>query len=237
VPTSARESGKYEQFALYDDMLFNLISVGSNDPLRWVQCLPSSCRARVLEECHGAPTSGHGGTYKTFHRVRQHYYWPKMNDDVKSYVQSCQVCQAQKIERKKPPGLMGATPKVPKPFEMPCSDLIGPLPRSTKGNTCLLVCVEYFSKYVYVKALRDTKAKKVVDFIENEIFLVHGAPRTILVDNGRQYVSNEFKNLCARYDVDVRYNIPRTPRNNPTERYNQTLETMMRTYVGDRQKD
>jgi len=186
---------KYEQFALYDDMLFKLISVGSNDPLRWVQCLPSSCRARALEECHDAPTSGHGGTYKTFHRVRQHYYWPKMNDDVKGYVQSCQVCQAQKIERKKPPGLMGSTPKVTKPFELLCSDLIGPLPRSTKGNTCLLVCVDYFSKYVYLKALRDAKAKKVVDFIENEIFLVHGAPRTILVDNGRQYVSKEFKNL------------------------------------------
>jgi len=37
--------------------------------------------------------------------------------------------------------------------------------------------------------------------------------------------------------VDIRYNIPRTPRNNPTERYNQTLETMMRSYVGDRKKD
>jgi len=134
------------------------------------------------------PTSGHGGTYKTFHRVRQHYYSAKMNDDVKSYVQSCPVCQAQRIERRKSPGFKGSTPKVTKPSEMICSDLIGPLPSSTKGDNSPLVCIHYFSNYVYLKALRDAKAKKVVDFIENQIFLIHGAHRNMCRKNSRTCV-------------------------------------------------
>ena len=43
------------------------------------------------------------------------------------------------------------------------------------------------------------------------------------MDNGKQNVSKEFQKLCAKYDVDIRYNIPRTQRNSSTERYNQTL--------------
>jgi len=160
----------YQQFALYDEMLFKLISVGSSEPLRWVQCLPVTCRVKALEESHDSPTSGHCGTFKTFERVRKNYYWPKMREEVKSYVQSCPICQAQKVDHRLAPGLMGSTPKVTRPFELLCSDLIGPLPRSTKRNTCLLVCVDVFSKYVYLQPLRDAKAKKVVEFVEKDIY-------------------------------------------------------------------
>lgn len=100
----------------------------------------------------------------------------------------------------------------------------------------MLVCVDLFTKYSFVKPLRDAKAIKVVDFIEKEIFLTFGAPRTILVDNGPQYVSKEFAQMCERYGVDRRYNIRYTPRNNPTERYNQTLGTMIRSYCDENQR-
>jgi len=62
--------------------------------------------------------------------------------------QECSVCQEQEVERAKPPGLMGSSPKVTLPFEVLCTDLIVQLPRSTKGNTCLLVTVDLFSKFV-----------------------------------------------------------------------------------------
>ena len=217
------EPENYEQFGMRDDMLFKLIAVGGSAPLRWVQCLPKVSREKALRECHDAPTCGHCGNFKTFQRVRQSYYWPKMAKDVKNYVRSCPTCQLQKIERRKPPGLLGSSPKVSRPFELLCSDFVGPLPRSTKGNTSLLVCVDYFSKYVFLKPMRDAKAKAMCDYIEREIFLVYGCPRAILVDKGVQYRSREFTSLCARYNVDIRSNIKYIPRNNPTERYNQIV--------------
>ena len=210
-------------------MLFKSISVGADVPLRWVQCLPASHREEASRQCHDDLTSGHQGHFKTFQRLRQNFYWRKMAEDAKGYVRRCEECQRQKSERRKPPGLMGSSPRVKRPFELLCSDLIGPLPSSSKGNTSLLVCVDFFSKFVFLKPLRDAKARVVCDFIENEIFLVYGCPRVMRVDNDPQYKSKEFVWLCARYNVEIGPNIRYTPPKNLTERYNQCVETMLRS--------
>jgi len=96
--------------------------------------------------------------------------------------------------------------------------------------------VDYFTKFVFLKPFRDAKARAVCDYIEKEIFLTYGCPRAILVDNGVQYRSREFTSLCARYNVEIRSNIKYTPRNNPTERFNQTVETMIRSYIEANQR-
>jgi len=230
------EPENYEQFRKHDDMLLKLISVGRESPLRWVQCLPEVSRRRALQDCHDSPTSGHAGHFKTFQRLRQLYYWPKMEEDCKAYVRSCRICQEQKVDRRKPPGLMGSSRKVTRPFELLCSDFVGPLPRSRKGYNNLLVCVDYFSKYVFLKPTRNAKAKTLCDTLENEIFLVYGCPRTICVDSGPAYKSKELKALCAKYNVTIGKNIYYMPRNNPTERYNQTVETMLRSYIESNQR-
>ena len=101
---------EYEKFALRDDPLFKLISVGNNQPLMWVQCVPKECREAALREAHDVPTSGHGGNVKSFHRLRRKYYWPKMHQEVKEYVKACSVCHQQKMERVKPAGMLGSSP-------------------------------------------------------------------------------------------------------------------------------
>jgi len=227
---------KYEQFVEKDDCLLKQISVGNKEPLRWVQVLPKNSRPEALRQAHDDETSGHQGAFKTFNRLRRQAYWPKMRREVHDYVKNCQVCQMQKSERRKAAGLMGSTPVVSKPCEVMTSDLVGPLPRSTQGKTFLLVTVDYFTKYAFLKPLRDATARAVVNHIEHDIFLVYGCPRVILVDNGPQYRSREFREMCGRYGVDIRFNIPYTPRQNPTERYNQTIECMIRSYITGNQR-
>ncbi|XP_027178179.1 uncharacterized protein LOC113777345 [Coffea eugenioides] len=34
------------------------------------------------------------------------FYWPKMKEDIEAYVKTCHVCQQDKVERKKEPGLL-----------------------------------------------------------------------------------------------------------------------------------
>ena len=91
--------------------------------------------------------------------------------------------------------------------------------------------MDYFCKFTFLKPLREASAKAVVRHIENDIFLVYRAPRSIFVDNGPQYRSKEFKNMCEKYNVKIRYNIAYNPRGNPTERTNQTVETMIACFV------
>ena len=230
------EPDSYERFAIRGNLLFKLIAVGNFQPLKWVQVLPKECREAALQDAHDAPTSGHCGNFKTFQRLRRNAYWPKMRKEMEEYVKSCTVCQEQKVERTKPPGLMGSSPKVTLPFEVLSTDLIVQLPRSTKGNTCLLVTVDLFSKFVFLKPLRDAKTRPMLEHFERDIFLNFGCPRVILSDNGPQYRSKEFRRLCEKYHIELKSTIRYNPRSNPTERYNQTIEGMIRSFTGDNQR-
>ncbi|KAG5876899.1 hypothetical protein JTB14_001183 [Gonioctena quinquepunctata] len=128
---------------------------------------------------------------------------------------------------------MTAQPKVSRPWEMVSTDLMGPLPRSLKGNECILVVTDYFSKYYLVFPMRTSTAEMVTRRIGEEVILVYGAPRLLLCDNGPQYRSHQFRKLAKKYDCEIRYNANYHPLPNPTERVNRTLKSMPAMYVSD----
>ena len=231
-----QDPDEYSNFAVRNDVLFKLITVSPLLPLQWVPVIPAERRAELLERCHADPTSGHGGVYRTFQRLRQQAYWPKMQSDVVSFVKRCEICQKVKMDRQRPAGMLSSSYTISAPFEVISTDLIGPLPRSSEGNTFLSVTTDMFSKYVFLKPLRAAKAELICKHIKNDVFLIHGAPRLILADNGPQYRSKEFQDLCRQFNVSIRFNIPYNPRSNPTERTNQTVGAMLRAYVDDKQK-
>lgn len=159
-----------------------------------------------------------------------------MRTDVRNYVRRCKICQQAKIPPGKPLGLMGERHLPKKPFEIIATDLIGPLPRTTKGFKYICMVTDVFSKYVIVKPIRDAKSKTVASVIESEVFLTYGVPSKILCDNGPEYRGAPFKSLAEEYGVKIFYNARRHPQANPAERYNRTLITMLRAYVKDEQK-
>jgi transposase InsO family protein len=131
---------------------------------------------------------------------------------------------------------MGTKSVISAPFEVLSTDLIGPLPSSSNQNQYLSVTTDFFTKYVFLKPLRVATAKKIVQHIENDIILVHGAPKVIITDNGSQYISKEFKDMCDKYKVQLLHNVKYNPRHNPTERTNQTIEAMICKYLRENQK-
>ena len=217
----------FENFCMKDGYLLKSIAVGSKEPLRWVQLVPSDARAEALRQAHDAPTSGHGGNYKTFSRLRKTVYWPRMRRDVQEYVKNCQVCQQHKIDRSGPAGTMGGQRQVSEPFTVISSDLVGPFPRSTNGHKYILVTTDFLTKYVILNPLREATARAVADCMERDVFLRYEVPKEVIVDNGPQFQSRQFQDLCASYHSIIRYTVPYSPRSNPTERVNQTLEVMI----------
>lgn len=227
---------EYEHFKIVDGRVFKLINVGRLVPMRWVQLIPRECRLKLMQQCHDDPKSGHGGVYKTFARVRLQGYWPGMQGDIVDYVKKCDICQFVKTPRQAPAGFMQSKTVISKPFEVMSTDLITKMPRSSKGNTVLSVSTDYFSKYIFLKPFRSEKAQQILDHLKNDIFLVHGAPRILIADNGAQYRSKKFQDLCAEFQIEVRYNLAYNPRSNFTERYNGTVRDMIRAYAKDNQK-
>ncbi|HJU59934.1 MAG TPA: integrase zinc binding domain-containing protein, partial [Nitrososphaeraceae archaeon] len=47
----------------------------------------------ILSLAHEHPLSGHFGVESTLTKIKERYYWPKMRNDIKSYIQTCDQCQ------------------------------------------------------------------------------------------------------------------------------------------------
>lgn len=204
----------------------------------WKMVVPRAVRKRILFEGHDHPTSAHLGIRKTIGRISQKYYWPKMRVDISRYVRGCEVCQAHKVPRLLPTGLMGQPRKVDRPWQMISTDLMGPFPRSKNGNTFLLVICDWFTKFCLLFPLRAATGKAIAKHIENDVFLVYGVPEIIVCDNGPQYISKVLKSLTETYGISkLWYNARYHPQSNPTERINQVVKIAISSYIADDQRN
>ena len=70
--------------------------------------LPSSSKfkTQVLKENHHSPTTSHVGFFKTYHNIRQSFFWKGMKTNIQKYVAECDTCQRKKFEMVAPPGLL-----------------------------------------------------------------------------------------------------------------------------------
>lgn len=203
----------------------------------WKIVVPKSHRRDLIRENHDTPTAGHAGTHRTYCRLLQKYYWPKMKADVASYVRTCRTCLAHKPEQKAPAGLMSGRPDVKKPWELLSVDLVGPLPKSSSGYMYILSVQDYFSKFCVFIPLRTPTAKAIVRQLEDRIFLVFGVPRVLLTDNGKVFVGREMKQLASTYEVQLKHTAYYHPQANACERQHRTLKVMLSSFVKDKQRD
>ena len=52
-----------------------------------------SLKPKVLSHVHDDPLGGHSGYLKSFHRLKQDFWWVGMKSDLKNYIRECAVCQ------------------------------------------------------------------------------------------------------------------------------------------------
>lgn len=62
----------------------------------WQAIVPLSLRREALKFAHDIKSSAHLGIKKTLSKLRQKYYWPGLQNDVKIYVGGCEKCSRKK---------------------------------------------------------------------------------------------------------------------------------------------
>lgn len=114
----------------------------------------------ILKECHDSLWAGHSGINRTLALVQDKYYWLKMQDDVKAYVQTCLVCQQDKVEQQHPTDLLEPLSIAEEPRDSVTMDFIVALPKS-KGFGSIIVVVDRFSKYAtFIPCPADVKVNE-----------------------------------------------------------------------------
>uniref|UniRef100_A0A3P9JTM2 Gypsy retrotransposon integrase-like protein 1 n=1 Tax=Oryzias latipes TaxID=8090 RepID=A0A3P9JTM2_ORYLA len=194
--------------------------------------IPRSRTDTFLNYYHNNALSGHLGRLKTLLKLLEVAWWPTVRKDVWTYIKCCSVCQAYKPDNKKLAGLLQSTTSE-EPWEKVGIDFMGPFPRSKKGNIFLLVVIDYFSKWVELFPLKDSKTHRVIAILKDEIFTRYGVPKELISDRGPQFTGREMKNFCGCWGVNHKFTTSYHPQANLTERSNRTIKTMIASYVGN----
>ncbi|KMQ89050.1 hypothetical protein RF55_11359 [Lasius niger] len=105
------------------------------------------------------------------------------------------------------------------PWECIAMDLMGPLP----NKDMVLVIIDYYSRYQEIKFLKSTTSTIIIKKL-TEIFARLGIPKSIRVDNGRQFVSQEFKKFCQDHNIQLIQTPPYWPQaNGEVENMNKSI--------------
>ena len=203
----------------------------SRDPTTstWRIFLPQDLRLYAMQELHDSPLHGHMGIDKSIDNISSRFWWPTLREDVTQYVRSCLTCQRNKTPRRLPPGNIHHR-RIHLVWHTLHLDLIGPLIRSTRNFTNILVVVDTFSKWVEVYPLRHGTTAEIITHL-HRLFTQFGFPAQLHSDNGSVFKSRAFQEYARSWGIRLSTNPPYTPQCNLTERYNQTLEDMIRAYL------
>jgi len=142
---------------------------------------------------------------------------------VKKYVSACLECAHHKAPRGPKEGFLHSIPKANVPFHTLHADHLGPFIRSKKGNTYLLIIIDAFTKYINVKAVRDTKTITAIRVFK-EHFGYFGTLTRIITDRGTCFTSSRFKAFIQEFKIKHVLNAVATPRaNGQVERFNRII--------------
>jgi len=64
-----------------------------------------------------------------------------------------------------------------------------------------------------------------------------GVPKVVLSENGVQFASRVLKSFLAEMGINQQFTEPYTPQENPTERANRTVKTMIAQFEGQDQRN
>ena len=197
--------------------------------------IPSLLKKDVLKSCHSLKLSAHLGIDKTVFKVKSSFYWYRMKDDIRDFIRNCTVCAARKRPTK--PGRHGLQEySVSFPLDRVCTDIIGPLPVTQQNNRFILVVMDQFTRFVECYAIPNQTAETVARKIVYEYFSRYGVSLDIHSDQGSNYQSKLFREMCRLLEINqTRTSSYHPSGNGMSERFNQCLYDMITTYIDDNQ--
>ena len=195
-------------------------------------------RKEIMKECHDSKWAGHPGMTRTMALIGEHYYWPRMGEDVEAYVRTCLVCQQDKIEMKKPAGLLQPLPIPERPWESVSMDFIVGLP-NVNGLSNIMVVVDRFSKYaVFIPASKVCPADEAARLFLKHVVKYFGVPKTIISDRDTRFTGRFWTELFKLLGSSLNFSTSVHPQTDgQTERVNALLEIYLRHYVSATQHD
>ena len=200
---------------------------------RWKAMLPNNLELKIFKYVHLA--LGHLGVDKCLEEIKYVFHIKDLGRKLRKFIACCDICQRTKhpnrcvdVEEKH------HFPK--KPGEVCAIDIYGSLPISRGGVRYILVCLDVFSKFIKLYALKSATTKACLNKLINHYFRTVITPQFILSDNATQFRSPSWRKQLQKHGVEPRFTPIRHPESNPSERYMRELSKFCRIYCHDNHK-
>jgi hypothetical protein len=177
------------------------------------------------------PASGHQAVRRTNDRISMSFYFPGQWQRVKTYCDSCNICQMRARERRTDLVPIRPIDRHEDNFGHLQADIIGPMSDGLYKYALVLTDVQ--SRYVTAFELTAPSAKNVVDkiILHSSYF---GLPRYISFDCGTHFTSELTKVCLERLGVSPRFHCPYNPRAaGIVERSNSTVKQIISKLAAD----
>lgn len=108
------------------------------------------------------------------------------------------------------------------------ADLVEVIPyaKLNKGFKYLLVVINVFSKYVWVKPVKNKTGLDVTTAMDEILKKLAQTPKNLQTDLGKEFYNKDFKNLMLKYKIN-HYSTYSNLKSSIVERVNRTLKSMM----------
>ncbi len=145
---------------------------------------------------HNDSTAEHLEYKKILQKLLKRYYWLRMAKDVDQYIQACYQCQMKKLMQRINKLHLISPSRL---FNQWGVDVIRPLLITLKGNQYIIIAVKYLSKWQEAKAVSETNALSIANFLYQNIICRFRCFTYLHTDRRTEFVNEIVENLTKKF--------------------------------------
>ncbi|XP_011883986.1 PREDICTED: uncharacterized protein K02A2.6-like [Vollenhovia emeryi] len=135
----------------------------------------------------------HPGIRRMVQLARKYFYWPAMHDDIERFVKDCYHCNQTAASPPKEP--LHPWPDTKKSWTRIHIDFAGPIKKEW-----ILIIVDSYSKFVDAACFSTITTAATCRYLRR-LFCRYGPPEVLVSDNGTQFTSEDFAQLCSEFNI------------------------------------
>jgi transposase InsO family protein len=151
-------------------------------------------RLAIMTQAH--ENLGHRGEQSVFETIRERYYWPHLQINIKHHVQSCHQCQIHSTAKMK----IQITVSTPATVFTKIYVDVMEMTESHHRFKYIVCTRDDLSRASEGRALRKNNSKSLMRFFWEQIYCRYGAIAQVVMDNGPE-VKGAFAELLRRLSI------------------------------------
>ncbi|XP_035258821.1 protein NYNRIN-like [Anguilla anguilla] len=212
------------QLLVHDCML---LYTGNDIPV-WIP--PTELRNDILYHIHNQ--GGHLGIEKTKDRLKNMFWWPDVDKNVKDYCTNCLTCAQINPSPVKRKGRLRPTCLAEGPWTNLQIDYVGPLPAARGGYRYILIIIDTFTKWIEAFPIKSDTASATARVLWEQVYCRWGLPLSLESDRGTHFTGKIHTDLAKLLGIKHQLHIAHHPQSSGgVERTNRTLKTALRKMV------